>query len=232
MSKRLQSLLGDSSGFNKCVSDLLFCGPRALNDVSGAFKTVRGILRPNSVADVIRIVSSARRFKQIRLYSFSCGKNWGFGSMLPPEENAYAIDLSNLAKVRNLDLIGSRVEVEAGVTQGMLDVALEREGRTHCFNTTGAGKSVSLIGNALERGIGYFGSRHDDLLDLEVVLADGSIIRTSKFDSVQCGRYPGGVGPEIRGLCNCSNATTHQKAGSNGSCDWTAQARSKNWRAC
>lgn len=167
----------------------------------------RGVISPESVGDVQRIVCAAAKAKgTVRLQPISCGKNWGFGSGLPTQDGVYVLDLSKLRRIRALDLRGHWVELEPGVTQGSLDEALRLRGGSHYFNVTGAGLGASVIGNALERGIGYFGQRHLDLLDLEVVLPTGEIMRTSRYQAhSRDAAYFGGLGPDPTGLFCQSN---------------------------
>jgi 4-cresol dehydrogenase (hydroxylating) len=62
------------------------------------------------------------------------------------------------------------------------------------------------LGNALERGIGYSGQRHLDLLDLEVVLPTGEIVRGSRLRAHGgATAYLGGLGPDPSGLFCQSN---------------------------
>jgi 4-cresol dehydrogenase (hydroxylating) flavoprotein subunit len=167
----------------------------------------RGVLVPEKVKDVqeiVRAASSARGV--VRLQPISCGKNWGFGSALPTKDGVYILDLSELREIRALDLRRHYAEIEPGVTQGRLDEALRVHGGSHYFNVTGAGLGASVIGNALERGIGYSGQRHLDLLDLEVVLPTGELVRTSRFSMrSQAAAYLGGLGPDPTGLFCQSN---------------------------
>jgi 4-cresol dehydrogenase (hydroxylating) flavoprotein subunit len=160
-----------------------------------------GTIKPRTVKDVQRIVWAASRARgAVKLQAFSCGNNWGFGSALAPRHGIYSLDLSQLRTIRSVDLLSHCAELEPGVTQQDLDEALERKGGTHYFNVTGAGLGASVIGNALERGIGYFGQRHLDLLDLEVVLPSGDLSRTSRFDAHSRSAYAGGLGPDPTGL--------------------------------
>ena len=179
------------------VRDLLKSGQEDLFDLSGRSRRIAGILSPLTVEDVVRIVRWANETHGVRLHAVSCGKNWGFGSALPTEQDAYIVDLSGLKNIRNLDLSAGFAELEPGVTQGMLDKALEAGHRTHYFNVTGAGTETSVLGNALERGIGYFGSRHEDLLDLEVVLPTGEIIHTSCHSGMP---FHTGLGIDLKDL--------------------------------
>ena len=132
----------------------------------------------------------------LNLHPLSCGNNWGFGSRLPVGEDSHVLDLSGLRRIRQLNLDQDFVEVEPGVTQGDLDDLLQSTGGTHYFNVTGAGRSTSLLGNALERGIGYFGSRKNDLLDLEIALGNGEVVWSKDLSNPH---HPG-LGPDLTGL--------------------------------
>ena len=159
------------------------------------------------MADVQRIVCAASKAEGVvKLQPVSCGKNWGFGSDLATVNGVYTLNLSALRSIRSLDLRSHCVELEPGVTQGQLDDALRREGSSHYFNVTGAGLGASVLGNALERGIGYSGQRHLDLLDLEVVLPSGEVARTSRMEAFAGGGVSlGGLGPDPTGLFCQSN---------------------------
>ena len=73
------------------------------------------------------------------------------------------------------------VTVEPGVTQAKLSAYLDTHGYSFLVPVTGTGSNCSLLGNALERGYGvtpqtdHFGA----VTDMEAVLADGSIYRTT-----------------------------------------------------
>jgi 4-cresol dehydrogenase (hydroxylating) flavoprotein subunit len=166
-----------------------------------------GVISPRNVSDVQQIVRAAAKAQgAVKLQPISCGKNWGFGSALPAQDGVYVLDLSSLSRIRMLDLRSHSVELEPGVTQGSLDEALRLRGGSHYFNVTGAGLGASVIGNALERGIGYSGQRHLDLLDLEIVLPSGDVVRTSRLQAHANGAaYLGGLGPDPTGLFCQSN---------------------------
>src|SRR6476660_5337158 len=120
----------------------------------------RGVLVPEKVKDVqeiVRAASSARG--AVRLQPISCGQNWGFGSALPTKDGVYILDLSELREIRALGLRRHCGEIEPGVNQGGLDEALRVQGGSHFFNVAGACLGAGGIGDALERGLGYFGFR-------------------------------------------------------------------------
>jgi len=174
---------------------------RALESLCGRESRVAGVLKPVTADDVRTILSAASEQKgEIKIQPVSCGRNWGFGSNLPVVEGVYLLDLSRLKKIRSTDLRGHCVEIEPGVTQGELSDWLAAQGDTHYFNVTGAGLDTSVIGNALERGIGYSGARHLDLLDMEIVLPSGEQIHTARYAEYQRLGYQAGLGPDPSGL--------------------------------
>jgi 4-cresol dehydrogenase (hydroxylating) len=175
---------------------VLSSGFETWGDLSGCSREVGGVFRPQSREGVLEIVRSSQR-DGVKLHPISCGRNWGFGSRLPVEQKSVVLDLSALRTIRKLDLDQDYVDLEPGVTQGDLDDALTGAGGSHYFNVTGAGRSTSMLGNALERGIGYFGSKKDDLLDLEVVLGNGEVVWTKA--QPENPHHPG-LGPDLTGM--------------------------------
>ena len=166
-----------------------------------------GVIHPANAQDVQHILFAASKAAgAVKIQPISCGRNWGFGSDLATEDGVYTLDLSALDSIRSLDLGSHCVELEPGVTQGQLYEALSRRGNSHYFNVTGAGLGASVIGNALERGIGYSGQRHLDLLDLEIVFPSGERTRTSRLRTglAKC-PHLGGLGPDPTGLFCQSN---------------------------
>jgi 4-cresol dehydrogenase (hydroxylating) len=167
----------------------------------GHRRKLGGILQPKTVENVQTILSAASAAGGvIRIHPISCGKNWGFGSDLPAKDGDFVLNLSGLSQIRSPKVETHTVEIEAGVTQGELDRWLGSIGGTHYFNVTGAGTSTSVLGNALEKGVGYSGSRHLDLLDLEVVLPGGKILRTAKHEGLEHLCAGSSLGPEVTQL--------------------------------
>lgn len=109
--------------------------------------------------------------------AISTGRNWGYGSHLPPRDGTALIDLRAWREIGPLDRATLSVRIQPGVTQGDLYRWLEKNAPDLAFNITGAGTQTSILGCALERGIGYTGPMDDSVFGLEVMLADGSQIR-------------------------------------------------------
>lgn len=176
------------------------------DNITGRALPVSGVEQPTSVAEVVALVKSARNRGQ-RLYPFSTGFNWGYGSRSPVTEGCTLVDLSRMNRILNADTISIDNPValiEPGVTQAQLADFL----RTRCpgltFNVSGSGRGTSILGNALDRGVGYFGPRKEDVFGLEVVTGNGEVIRTGYRrlgeESPLAHAHPFGLGPILDGL--------------------------------
>ena len=177
------------------------------DNVTGWSREIPAVLRPSTSAEVVAVVETANRYR-VPLYPFSGGKNWGLGSRLPVRTGSVLVDLARMNRIEHIDAEGLFAVVEPGVTQQQLYEALGDQGVDAMLNVTGSGRESSLIGNALERGIGYFSSRADELCGLEVVLGNGEILRTGFAHLPDCGTtylYRHGVGPSLDGLFTQGN---------------------------
>lgn len=165
---------------------------------------IPAILRPGDrqqVSDSLRIASH----HGISIYPISKGLNWGYGSRVPSGDGCVLLDLRRLNQIVDFSEELAYVTVEPGVTQQQLVDFLGAKQSRLMLSVTGAPPTASLIGNAVERGIGkgVYGDRFAHVCGLEVVLADGRCLNTGY------GRYPGaktaplsrwGLGPSLDGL--------------------------------
>jgi len=189
------------------------------DNVTGSSQPVTGIDTPASVQDVVRLVRAART-AGTPLYPFSTGLNFGYGGKSPVLPGCRLVDLSRMNRILNADQISLDnpvAVIEPGVTQAQLHEFLQR----HCpelgFNVTGSARTTSILGNALDRGVGYFGPRREDVFGLEVVCGTGEIIYTGfrgPRDKTVCEfppdhprdegplahSHPYGLGPMVDGL--------------------------------
>ncbi len=135
-------------------------------------------LRPTSVLQVKDAIrDAARRGRQ--LHPISTGKNWGYGSATPSVP-ADVLDLGGMTEILDYDCDLGVVVLEPGVTQGQLADFLKAEGDLHWMDPAGAARDVSIVGNTLERGFGHtaYADHWQNVMWIEVVLADGSVLRT------------------------------------------------------
>jgi FAD/FMN-containing dehydrogenase len=133
------------------------------------------IARCADVADVVTAVNFAREH-HLRVAVRGGGHNGpGLGSV----DDGLMIDLSLMKGVR-VDVANGAVRVEAGCTSGDVDHV------THAFGLAvpfGIVSSTGVGGLTLGGGIGYLSRKYgltiDNLLEADVVLADGSIVTAS-----------------------------------------------------
>lgn len=176
-------------------------------NAGGLQRTVPAVLRPASTDDVLQVVRVANQFR-VPLHPISCGKNWGMGSRLPVREDTVVLDLGRMNRIREVNAEQQYAIIEPGVTQAQLFAYLRDNHIPLRFNVTGSAAETSIVGNALERGVGYLASRVDEVSGFEVVLGNGTLLRTG------FGHFPGarmthvyrhGIGPELDGLFFQSN---------------------------
>lgn len=175
-------------------------------NVTGIDLKVGETLFPKNVADLVKIVTDAQ-YSRTSLYPLSTGLNWGYGSRSPVQTGATLVDLSGMNRILNADEISVDnpvAVIEPGVTQIQLHEFLCKHCPALTFNVTGAGKDTSILGNALDRGVGYFGPRKEDLFGLEIVTGTGEILHTGfrrlGEDSPLAHCHPYGLGPMLDGL--------------------------------
>jgi 4-cresol dehydrogenase (hydroxylating) len=167
------------------------------------------ILRPSTVREVSACLAIANRY-HVPLYPVSTGKNWGYGSRVPPSTGCALLDLGRLNRIVAFDEELAYVTVEPGVTQRQLFNFLS-ERKSHLWmDATGSSPDCSLIGNVMERGFGHtpYGDHFAHVCGFEVVLPSGEVVRTgaAKFDNsaaAEVSRW--GVGPSLDGLFTQSN---------------------------
>jgi 4-cresol dehydrogenase (hydroxylating) flavoprotein subunit len=161
-------------------------------------RRIPAMLRPTTLREVQDIVGQAR-VSGTPLYPVSTGMNWGLGSRHPVRDDCVLVDLSRLDRIREVDLAHGYAVIEAGVSQHAL--AQRLDGTPWMLNVTTSCKDSSLVGNAMDRGEGCIRPRRDDLLGLELVLGDGSVLHTGGVGSGADRRYYGlGTGPDATDL--------------------------------
>lgn len=182
-----------------------------LSNVTARTVTSGAVFRPTSVEEVVGLVNQARRTR-VSLYAVSTGLNWGYGSRSPVTANCDLVDLSSMNRILNADEISLDnpvAVIEPGVTQRQLFAFLRDRCPALTFNPTGSAMETSILGNALDRGVGYFGPRVDDVFGLEVVTGAGEVLRTGfrrlGEHSPLAHSHPYGLGPMLGGLFFQSN---------------------------
>ena len=170
---------------------------------------VTAIVRPRTRAQVQECVRIAARLR-VPIYPISRGKNFGYGSGAPTQDQSVIFDLSSMKRLE-LDRELAAVTVEPGVTNAELASYLAKHAPELVASLPGGtSPHASPMGNALDGGVGSgaYNDRFSHVYSIEVVLGTGEILRTG------LDRYEGGarlghtearVGPTLRELFLQSN---------------------------
>lgn len=137
-----------------------------------------GAVAPRSVEELREVVLVANAHK-VPLWPISRGKNFGYGGAAPVQAGAVVVDLSGLRRIYEIDEKRGVCVVEPGV--GFYDLYDELARRGHPLWLSVPGNAWgSVAGNALERGKGPqpYGDHGAQICGLEVMLPDGSLVRT------------------------------------------------------
>lgn len=151
----------------------------AFGDTTAAgFPPPQAVVRPITVAEVQAVV-------RVCAESGTPVVPWGAGSGVCggtiAVHGGIALDLKGLDRIVRLDKISELVTVESGMNLQLLEEALGREGLTLGHHPSSI--TCSTIGGAVAaRGAGQLSTRYgkieDMVVSLEVVLADGTLVKT------------------------------------------------------
>lgn len=167
------------------------------------------IVLPGKLEEVQEVVQIASRLN-LPVYPISRGNNWGYGDACAVTDGHIILDLRRMDKIVEVNDRLAYAIVEPGVTQGQLSDYLREHHPGLIMDVTGAGPDTSVLGNVIERGFGHtpIGDHFTSSAGYEVILADGSVVRTgfSHFKDAKCGAiFKAGVGPSLDGLFTQSN---------------------------
>ena len=171
---------------------------------------------PASVEEIQAILAVANRYK-VPLWPVSRGKNLGYGTAAPAMTGTVILDLVRLNRILEVDEELGFVLVEPGVGFNDLFAHLQAHG-SHLWMSAPAQTWGSVVGNALERGVGYtpYGDHASKVCGMEIVLPGGRIVRTgmgaiSGASAWQLFKY--GFGPSWEGAFMQSNFGVVTKLG-------------------
>ncbi len=165
---------------------------------------------PDTVEQVQAIVRIANEHK-VPLYPISTGKNLGYGGSAPNLRGSVVVDLKRMNRILEVDDRRGFALVEPGVAYFDLYRHIEERKLKVWIDCPDPGWG-SLIGNALDHGVGYtFGAFRDHFgshCGMEVVLPNGEVMRTGMgavpgASSWQDYKY--GFGPYVDGLFGQGN---------------------------
>ena len=167
------------------------------------------IVRPANSLQVQTVMRLANEYR-FPVYPVSSGKNWGYGSRVPPTTDSVLLDLSSMKQIVDFSEKLAFVTVEPGVTQAELYQYLTLKASGLWMDATGSSPDCSIVGNVMERGFGHtpYGDHFQFVCGLQVVLPTGEIIETgyARYENSRIGSVNRwGVGPSLDGLFSQSN---------------------------
>ena len=135
---------------------------------------------------------------------------------VPVEAGSVVVDMQRMNRIVELNTEDMYVTVECGCTWKALNDALEGSGlRTPYWGTlSGIHATVGggLSQNSIFWGSARFGTAADSVIGLEVVLADGSIVKTGAGAQSQGSPFFRHYGPDLTGLFSCDAGALGFKA--------------------
>jgi 4-cresol dehydrogenase (hydroxylating) len=171
---------------------------------------------PTNVEQVQGIIRIANQYG-VPLWPISCGKNHGYGGAAPRMPGTVVLDLNRMNRILEVNEESAYALVEPGVSYFDLYRHIQEKGYKLWLDVPDPGWG-SVLGNALERGVGYtpYGDHFMMQCGMEVVLPNAQVVRTGM------GAMPGnntwqlfkyGFGPYLDGMFTQSNFGVVTKMG-------------------
>jgi 4-cresol dehydrogenase (hydroxylating) len=175
-----------------------------------------GAVAPANVEEVQAILRLANEYG-VPLWPISRGKNFGYGGAAPRIPGVVMLDLIRMNRIIEVNADQGYAILEPGVGFDDLHHHLIAN-KIPLWISAPAHTWGSVVGNALERGVGYtpYGEHASKVCGLEVVMPDGNLLRTG-MGALPGGRawplFPYGFGPSWDGAFMQSNFGVVTKMG-------------------
>ncbi|MEQ8388399.1 MAG: FAD-binding oxidoreductase [Alphaproteobacteria bacterium] len=160
------------------------------------------VIQPETVEDLAGAVRTATG-TGFAVVPRGGGMSYTLG-YLPAVEKSVSVDLRKLDRIVEINTDDMYVIVEAGVTWGQLHAALDDIGMRTPFWGTLSGYHATVGGSLAQDaalfGSGQFGTAAQSALGLELVLANGEILRTGSWANRRSTPFYRHWGPDLTGL--------------------------------
>ncbi|MBJ6987841.1 MULTISPECIES: FAD-binding oxidoreductase [unclassified Devosia] len=173
---------------------------------------------PATVEEVQEVVRVANELK-IPIYPISTGMNLGYGGSAPILNNSVVVDLKRMNKIIEVDDVRHFAIVEPGVSYFDLYRYIVEHDLDVWIDCPDPGWG-SIVGNALDHGVGYTWGHYRDHFrshsGLEAVLPNGELLRTGMGalpGAKTWGEFHYGFGPQVDSLFAQGNAGIVTKMG-------------------
>ena len=172
------------------------------------------VVRPRTTEELAAIVGAVTQAGH-PILARGGGMSYTSG-IVPREVGTVIVDTGPMAQVLEINTEDMYVTVQAGCTWRALSEALAGSGYRTPYWGTLSGLHATVGGgmsqNAIFWGSGRYGTAADSVLSLEVVLADGSIVRTGAAAKAEAAPFFRHYGPDLTGLFLCDTGAMGLKA--------------------
>lgn len=165
-------------------------------------------LQPASVEEIQEILAIANQYG-VPLWTGSQGRNNGYGGGAARIPGSVIVNLRRLNRVLEVSETFGYAVVEPGVSFAELSAHLVENDYALWTDVPDLSWG-SVVGNTLEHGVGYtpYGEHADQVCGMEVVLADGDVVRTgmgAQSNSKLAHTHQRGFGPRLDEMFMQSN---------------------------
>lgn len=193
-----------------------YIDPYEVREAEGKRKMPSAAVRPKNIEELKKVLKVSNEYS-IPMWTFSRGKNLGYGGPAPRVNGSIALDLHRMNKIIEVNGEFSYAVVEPGVTFTDLHEYCVKHKLKVMPSVPSLGWG-SVIGNTVDRGTGFTptATHHQHICGLEAMLADGDLVRTGQFaisgsPSAHLSKFT--FGPSIEGLFLQSNLGIVTKLG-------------------
>src|SRR5690606_8039155 len=147
-------------------------------------------IAPASVEEVQAVLRIADEYR-VPLWPISRGKNMGYGGSAPVMPGTVVLDLGRMNRILEVNEKFGYCVVEPGV--GFFDLHRHlTEQKIPLWMSIPGNAWGSVMGNALDRGFSSspYGEHSNNICGLEVVLANGDVVRTATGAMANSATWP------------------------------------------
>jgi 4-cresol dehydrogenase (hydroxylating) len=171
---------------------------------------------PDGVEQIQKILKVANDHR-IPVWTIGTGKNFAYGGPAPRKSGYIVLDLKRMNRILEVNEKYGYALVEPGVSYLQMYQHLQKIGSKLWIDCAAPGWG-GMVGNALDHGAGYtpYGDHFMMQCGMEVVLADGSVVRTGHGAMANSRHWQvtkNGLGPFVDGLFTQSNFGVVTKLG-------------------
>ena len=174
------------------------------------------VIQPANITEIQACLRLANDLR-VPLWTSSMGRNFGYGGSAPVVDMTVVMNLRRMNAIIEINADQGYALIEPGVTFFQLYEALRAQDVPLMMSVPDLGWG-SMVANALQHGLGYnvMGDHASALCGLEVVLANGDVLRTGQGaidGSPLWNTHKRGFGPSLDELFMQSNLGIVTKAG-------------------